>query len=106
MARTSRATRGVRHAEPTGPCILAGLRNAFVAEVQRQYDAGALPGHYATLDGFMVPADAERSDIFTVFDTELCLTPILAALLKELRKLPHGEIAGAIDGALRAASDA
>ncbi|HEX2889293.1 hypothetical protein [Vineibacter terrae] len=103
MTRGTRRAGGARRSAATEPPILQALRNALVREVQRQYDAGAQPGHLADLDGFMVPADEDNHDIFAVFDTELRITPIIVAVLKELRKLEDGEIPDVIDGVLKAA---
>ncbi len=103
MTRGTRRAGGARRSAATEPPILQELRNALVREVQRQYDAGALPGHLAARDGFMVPADEDRHDVFAVFDTELRVTPIIVAVLKELRKLADSEIPEVIDGVLKAA---
>ena len=103
MTRGTRRAGGARRRVAIEPPILQVLRNALVREVRRQYDAGAPPGHRADLDGFMVPADRASHDVFAVFDTELRVTPIIVAVLKELRKLADSEIPEAIDGVLKAA---
>ena len=41
--------------------------------------------------------------LFAIFDTELRVTPIIAAVLRELRKLADDEIPDAIEGLLKAA---
>ena len=76
--------------------LLSALHGAIVEELTRQSTGG---------QGFQPPS-SQTPDSVSYFDGGFRVTPVIVAMLAELRKLPDARIGKAIDTALAAAQKA
>lgn len=83
--------------------VLDRLRSAFYTEVERQHLKCHEPKSINYFDG-LTPPNEGREDIFAVFEAEIRMTPIIVAVLTELRKLPDDKIPAAIDAVIKDAA--
>jgi len=93
---------GAPKAVRTNP-VLDRLRDAFYGEIERQHLKCREPKSINYFDALTPPSEG-REDIFAVFEAEIRMTPIIVAVLKELRQLPEDRIPAAIDVVLKDAA--